>query len=179
MRKRSDDWKRAASLAVQLEKDAPVFFEMAKGLAGDPRVREVFGMLAEAKREQLRKFTDDLKSKGVSLPPVAKAVKLPAVFPIADFQKAECYVCGYSVEIAAIPDSCPRCGASKYAFEREIDPGRALEIAESGSHATAGLLRDAEKGADERLKPVIARQLQMEQEMLEEARRELRGRDER
>ena len=82
-------------------------------------------------------------------------------------------MCGYGVESGEVPESCPRCGASRYAFEKEISLRKAWELAENGSRTTLKILADAEKEATPAVRPIIARQMQLEQRLLDETRKEL------
>ncbi len=164
---------KKVSLAIQLEKDGMIYFDGAHKLVDNPRLREVFKKLADAKREQLKNFEDDLKSLNVSLSEVVGEAQPTSAYPLLEVQRAECYVCGHTVNIATIPDSCPRCGASIHAFEKEMGFKRAREITEAGSRTILTVLGEAEKEADEKLKKVLGRQIQIEQQLLDQARKEL------
>lgn len=156
---------------LQVEREGAAFFEKAHVLVRDPRVREVFDRFAVAKKEQLRSLEESLKA--LSVPIAAGEQRKEPTYPLAEFQNAECYVCGYSTDIPVTPESCPRCGASKYTFEKEISLRRAWEIAKAGSYATLRILGEAEKEADPKVKPVLAAQISLEQKLLDEAKRQL------
>lgn len=156
---------------LQIEREGVSFFEKAHVLVGDPRVREVFDKLAEAKREQLRSLEESLRA--LNVPATAKDDRKSLAYPLADFEKAECYVCGYSTGLKEIPESCPRCGASRYAFEKEVSFRRAWEIAEEGSDSALKILGEAEKDAEPTVKHILAEQISFEQKLLDEARRQL------
>ena len=94
---------------------------------------------------------------------------------LAELQKIECYVCGYSIGHEVIPESCPRCGASRYAFEKDITLRKAWELARSGMTATLGILADAQKESEGRMKDVLSRQIDIERNLLSDMRRELEG----
>ncbi len=164
---------RKVSLALQLEKDGAIYFDRAHKLVDNPRLREAFRKFAESKREQLKNFEDGLKSLNISPQEMAEKAQPTSAYPLLEVQKAECYVCGHTVDIAMIPDSCPRCGASIHAFEKEMGFKKAKEITEAGSRAILTALGDAEKEADEKLKKVLTKQIQIEQQLLDKARKEL------
>jgi len=171
MSSRGEDSAAILAGVLQIEREGVSFFEKAHVLVGDPRVREVFDKLAEAKREQLRSLEENLKALNVHA--VAKEEQKGLAYPFADFEKAECYVCGYSTGVTEIPESCPRCGASRFAFEKEISLRRAWEIAEEGSYSALKILGEAEKDSESMVKHVLAEQVNLEQKLLEEARRQL------
>jgi ribosomal protein L37E len=159
------------SRALQAAKEGVEFFERAHIVANEPRVREVFGRLLDTKKESLRSLEENLKEARLQ-PPEAEG-KLPRIYPLEELQKKECYVCGYGTDSETIPESCPRCGASRYAFQKEITLEKAWEMAESGSRVTLEILSEAEREAEAKVKPVLAKQIQLEQRILNETRKEL------
>ena len=161
----------AIARVLQAEKEGVVFFETAHAAANDPRVREVFARLLNTKKESLRSLEEGLKEARLQLP--ESKGEAPRVYPLDDIQRRECYVCGYSTDNESIPDSCPRCGASRYAFEKEITVRKAWELAESGSRVTLEILSDAERQAEAEVKQILARQIQLEQSLLNETRKAL------
>ncbi len=156
--------------ALQAEKDGVAFFEKAYSVSNDPRVRGVFERLAAAKKVHLRNLEDGLRDLHMA---AAGEARHSTAYPFADILKTECYVCGYGVESGEVPESCPRCGASRYAFEKEISLRKAWELAENGSRTTLKILADAEKEATPAVRPIIAKQMQLEQRLLDETRKEL------
>ena len=157
--------------ALQAAKAGVVFFERAHTVASEPRVREVFGKLLSTKKESLRSLEENINEAHVQLPEAE--VQLPRIYPLEELQKKECYVCGYSTDADMIPESCPRCGASRYAFEKEITVEEAWELAESGARVTLEILSEAEREAEPGVKPILAKQIQLEQRVLDETRKEL------
>jgi len=161
----------AIARVLQAAKEGVVFFEKAHTAANDPRVREMFGRLLNIRKESLRSLEESLKEAHLQLPETEGQTS--RIYPLEELQKKECYVCGYSTDVEAIPESCPRCGASRYAFEREITVRKAWELAESGARITLELLSEAEKLAEENVKQVLAKHIQLEQSILNETRKEL------
>jgi len=158
---------------LQAEKEGLAFFERAGLIANDPRVKDVFERLAKTKREHLGALEEGFRNLDVR-PPLTGA-KGPPLYPLSEVEKAECYVCGYAAETDVVPDYCPRCGASRYAFQKEFSLRTAWEIAEAGIRGSIDILVEADRVADARLKQLIQRQIALEQGLLEEARRELRS----
>jgi hypothetical protein len=156
---------------LQAAKEGVVFFERAHALANDPRVREVFGKLMNTRKERLRSLEENLGEASLQLPEAEG--QSPRIYPIEELRKKECYVCGYSTDLDTIPESCPRCGASRYAFEKEITETRAWELAESGARITLEILGEAEKEVEASVKPILAKQIQLEQRILNETRKVL------
>lgn len=156
---------------LQAAKEGVVFFERAHTAANDPRVREVFGKLLNIKKESLRSLEENLREARLLLPEMEG--QPPRIYPLEELQKKECYVCGYSTDLEMIPESCPRCGALRYAFEKEITVRKAWELAESGARITLEILSEAEREVEAKAKPVLAKQIQLEQRVLNETRKEL------
>jgi len=155
----------------QAEREGVAFFEKAHSVANDPRVREVFDKLLNIRKESLRSLEESLSEARLQSPG-AKG-QPSSIYPLEEIQKKDCYVCGYSTDIEAVPESCPRCGASRYAFEKEITVREAWEFAESGSRNTLDILNDAEKHAESTIKQVLAKQIQIEKSVLDDTRKEL------
>jgi len=168
-KKKIDD----AILRVYLiEYEGITYFKKAHSIANDPQVRHIFERLLDIKKEHLRKLEEGFKKLGKS-PPSMTEKQHTGAYPLDDIQKAECYVCGHTTEIGDIPESCPRCGASHHAFEKEITMRKAWKIAESGSHTALKVLKEIEKQVNAKIKPMISRQVQLEKVLLDEARKEL------
>jgi len=156
---------------LQAAKEGVVFFESAHTVANDPRVREVFGRLLNIRKESLRSLEENLREARLQLPETEG--QPPRIYPLEELQRKECYVCGYGTDLETVPESCPRCGASRYAFEKEITVRKAWELAESGARITLEMLSEAEGEVEAKAKPVLAKQIQLEQRVLDETRKEL------
>ena len=161
------------ALAIQAEREGVVFLEKVQGLATNPKVKVLMARLAKTKRQHLRVLEDSLKQASISMH--EDEVRRAEVYPLADLQRIECYVCGHSIGHEAIPESCPRCGASRYAFEKDITLRRAWELAQSGMTATLRILAEAQKESGNRIGDILARQIDIERNLLNEMREEMEG----
>ncbi len=130
--------KRSEGLlpVAQVHRDGAEFFRKANRLAADPRVKFIFGRAAEEFDKAAKALEPAAKGKGKA--------KVPALFPSQEFDRIECYVCGYEASAEAIPETCPSCGAARYAFEREIPQDRAWDLV---ARATKDALAFARKAS--------------------------------
>ena len=112
--------------ALQAEDEAVDFFEQVQSATRDPRLKETLQELARQKREHAMSLRDMIKKLDIEIP---ERRGKPKFYPLAELQKVECYVCGHAADSKSIPESCPRCGASKYAFEKEIGIKKMWEMA--------------------------------------------------
>ncbi len=124
----------ATVLAV--EESGVAFYERANAITADPRVKLIFNRLARQKQDHVKLLRDRAASLGIR---GGRPAPLPSFYPVDAFAKVECYVCGYvSVEI---PDACPKCGAARYAFEKEVSKATAWELAATTARASLALVR--------------------------------------
>ena len=96
----------------------------------------IFTRLARTKQDHAKLLRERAASLGVRS---GRAAAAPSVYPTDAFAKVECYVCGYTA--SEIPGSCPKCGAARYAFEKEISRATAWELAASGARSTLAFLQ--------------------------------------
>ena len=138
MSEREIEHSFAASLAV--EEAGVAFFERANAVTADPRVKLIFTRLARIKQEHVKLLRDQAASLGVRS---GREATVPAIYPTEAFARVECYVCGYSA--TDIPESCPKCGAARYAFEKEVSKAMAWELAAKGARSTLSFVRGLEE----------------------------------
>src|SRR3989304_3252855 len=69
--------------------------------------------------------------------------------------KVACYVGGYTADAKSLPNQCPKCGAARYAFEKEIALSKAWEIASDTGRKSAAVFRDAAGHVHGRAKTVL------------------------
>jgi len=156
--------------ALQAEREAVEFFGRSQTVTQDPSVRQIFEKLTKEMKLHVKNLEEIMEKLDLSAP----ELKAPSGFyPISDLQRAECYVCGYAADAESIPESCPRCGASRYAFEKEISGKKAWEFAEKGAVAILRMLGEAERGADARMRSMMAGHIRLEQQFLSEARKQI------
>lgn len=99
----------------------------------------IFSRLARIKQDHVKLLRERAAALGVRSGQPAVA---PPLYPIDAFAKVECYVCGYAA--TNIPESCPKCGAAGYAFQKEIGKVTAWGLAVSGARSTLAFLRSLE-----------------------------------
>jgi len=129
-----------AALGAVLE--GVTFYDLANLVVADTRVKLTFEQLGLRKRAQLERLEPVV---GAGLREIAPR---PGIYPLEVVSRTECYVCGYGVETAAMPAQCPKCGAARYAFEKEIAQAMAWEIAGVTARKSAALFRlHAQKAA--------------------------------
>src|SRR2546427_149118 len=110
------------------------------------RVKVAFEELGRHKKDQLAR----LESVAGSGP--KEAAVMPGIYPMNVVAKVECYVCGFVAETKAMPNTCPNCGAARYAFEKEISLSKAWEIAADAGRKSATLLGESAAHAGGRLR---------------------------
>lgn len=111
------------------------FYELAQRISADTRVKVAFEDLGRRKVAQLKKL------EALTGPAAKDATFFPNIFPIEAVSKADCYVCGYTVETRSLPDQCPKCGTARYTFEKEIALTKAWEIAVETARKSADLFK--------------------------------------
>lgn len=129
----------AAAVGAVLE--GATFYELGHRAAADTRVKVAFEDLGKRKRAQLARL------EALAGAEARSAARAPGIYPMEAVSKVECYVCGYAVATAEMPDQCPSCGAARYSFEKEIAPSKAWEIAGASARKSAALLRDLARRA--------------------------------
>ncbi len=112
------------------------FYDLANLAVADVRVKVTFEDLGRRKRAELARLEALTGSEA------KQAAPRPGIYPIDVVSKLECYVCGHTIETAAMPNQCPKCGAARYSFEKEIALSKAWEIAAASSRKAATLFRD-------------------------------------
>ncbi len=112
------------------------FYDLANLAVADMRVKVAFEELGRRKRAELPRL------EALIGPEAKQAAPRPGIYPIDVVSKLECYVCGHVIETSAMPNQCPKCGAARYSFEKEIALSKAWEIASTASRKTATLFRD-------------------------------------
>jgi rubrerythrin len=143
--KESDALARAIGAVVE----GLTFYDLAHAAVAEMRVKVAFEELGRRQRDQLSKL------ESVAGPNARAAAVMPGIYPIDAVAKLECYVCGFVVETTTIPNQCPKCGAARYAFEKEIALTKAWEIAAETDRKAALLLRDAARHTTGRTKSVL------------------------
>src|SRR5207244_660670 len=96
--------------------------------------------------------------EGVAGSGAKAAAVMPGIYPINVVSKVECYVCGFAADTKAMPNTCPNCGAARYAFEKEIALTKAWEIAAEAGRKLAIL---GWEGASPRGRVFALRQYEM------------------
>ena len=148
---------------AQVDRDGAAFFRRANRLVADPRVKFIFLRAAEEYGNAVHALERLRGSK-------AKA-KVPAFFPFAEYERIDCYVCGYEASADDIPEVCPSCGAARYAFEREVSQNRAWDLVARTTKATLAFARKAAGGVtDPKAKAALAKAMDVRKGLLAEAR---------
>lgn len=125
----------------------------------------IFGRAAE-QYEGALKFLEPL-AKGRGRP------KVPPFFPFDEYEKIECYVCGYVAKADDLPEVCPSCGAARYAFEREVSQDRAWDLVVRTTKDALAFAKKAGAGvADPQAKEGLARAAEVRRGLLDEAKEE-------
>lgn len=151
--------------AAQVGRDGIAFFRRANRLASDPRVKFIFGRAAEEYEGVLKVLGPLAKGK-------AKG-KAPTLFPFEDYEKLECYVCGYETETDEIPEVCPSCGAARYAFEKEVSQDRAWDLVARTTKDVLAFTKKAGAGVkDAKAKEALAKVAGIHKGLLGEAQEE-------
>lgn len=159
--KASDAVRRAA----QVGRNGVAFFRRANRLAADPRVKFIFGRAAEEYEAALKGLEPLARGKG--------AVTVPPIFPFAEYEGIECYVCGYETTADEIPEVCPSCGAARYAFEKEVSQDRAWDLVTRTTKEAIAFTRKAATGVKEaRAKGALAKAVEIQRGLVDEANEE-------
>ena len=132
-RKESDALGRALGAVVE----GVTFYDLAHIAVAESRVKIAFEEFGRRKRDQLAKL------EAITGHTAKDAAVLPGIYPLDAVSKVECYVCGYVAETKAMPTQCPKCGAARYSFEKEIALSKAWQIAADAGRKSAMLFRDA------------------------------------
>jgi len=118
------------------------FYDLAQLAVADTRVKATFEEFGRQKRSQLARL------EALAGPTARDAATGAGLYPTEVVARVECYVCGFGVETKAMPATCPKCGAARYSFEKEIAQAKAWEIAGAASRKTASLFRDVARGRE-------------------------------
>lgn len=153
----------AAGAAVE----AVSFYDLAHLVAADVRVKVTFEDLGSRKRKQLERLEALAGSQALQAAPG------PGIYPLETVSKADCYVCGYTVDTANLPNQCPRCGAARYSFEQEITLSKAWEIAETTARKVSELYRNAALKSSGAAKGLLESLASEEEELAAEAEKEI------
>jgi rubrerythrin len=133
-------WRERAVLmsALVLEKEGLDFYSKISRVAADPRARQLFQEMAEQRLEEMRLLNErygELTGEEAAPTPeeaerrlAERGEPVPSVYPRKSTETAVCFVCGEEVPVDSLPDECPNCGASRYAFERDIDEEAAFRM---------------------------------------------------
>ncbi|HEV8595782.1 MAG TPA: hypothetical protein VGR51_09660 [Thermoplasmata archaeon] len=151
--------------AAQVERDGIAFFRRANKLAADPRVKFIFGRAAEEYESALKALAPFAKGKGKP--------KVPAIFPFEEYNRIECYVCGYESTAEEIPEVCPSCGAARYAFERELSQERAWDLVTRTTKDAIAFDKKASASVkDAKAKQALVRAAEIHKVLIDEAKEE-------
>src|SRR3989441_13217679 len=101
------------------------------------RVKVAFEELGRHKKDQLARL------EGVAGSGAKEAAVMPGIYRINVVAKVECYVCGFVAETKAMPNTCPNCGAARYAFEKETSLSKAWQIAADAGRKSAILFGES------------------------------------
>jgi len=143
------------------------FYDLANAVTAEVRVKVAFEEFGRVKRAQLAKL------EAVAPPGTKDAAKWPGIFPLDAVSKVDCYVCGYTVDAKALPNQCPKCGAARYAFEKEIALSKVWEIAVDAGRKSAALFREAAAQTQRRARAVLEELAREEEEHASDADRQL------
>lgn len=151
--------------AAQIDRDGERFFQRANQLAADPRVKFIFGRAAEEYGRALKLLEPLAKGKG--------NVRVPSIFPFKEYDRIECYVCGFEARADALPEVCPSCGAARYAFEREVSRESAWNLVARTTKEALAATRKIAKGVTRgEAKEAMAEAAGIRKRLLEEAKEE-------
>lgn len=157
----------ALAKAIGATLEGLTFYDLANAVAAEVRVKVAFEELGRLKKSQLARL------ESVAPPGLMDAAKRPGIFPLDAVAKVECYVCGYTTEARTLPEQCPKCGAARYAFEKEFALSKVLEIAADTSRKSASLFREAAAQAQGPLKAVLGEMAREEEEHAADADKQL------
>lgn len=155
----------AVRIAAQVVRDGVSFFRRVKSLSADPRVKFIFGRASEEYERALEALEDLPGAKGKTKP--------PPVFPFEAYERTECAVCGREVKGREPPETCPGCGAARYAFERDVKPEEAWSLVARTTKESLAFVRKIAQGpAKDSAKESVARAIAIHRGLLEEAKEE-------
>jgi len=161
--KESDALARAFGVLVE----GLTFYDLANVAVAEMRVKVAFEELGRHKKDQLARL------EGVAGSGAKEAAVMPGIYPINVVAKVECYVCGFVAETKAMPNTCPNCGAARYAFEKEISLSKAWEIAADAGRKSAILFGESAAHAGGRAKVVLEELARDEEGQAVQAARQL------
>ncbi len=161
--KESDALARAFGVLVE----GLTFYDLANVAVAEMRVKVAFEELGRHKKDQLARL------EGVAGSGAKEAAVMPGIYPINVVAKVECYVCGFVAETKAMPNTCPNCGAARYAFEKEISLSKAWEIAADAGRKSATLFGESAAHAGGRAKVVLEELARDEEGQAVQAARQL------
>src|SRR2546426_6887776 len=155
----------AVRAAAQVGRDGADFFRKANRLAADPRVKFIFGRAAEEYANAAKALEPLARGKGTR--------KVPSIFPFSEYDRIECYVCGFEADADEIPEICPSCRAARYAFEREVTQQSAWGLVARTTKEALAVVKKAVPGAkDAKAKAALAKAVEIEKGLLAEATEE-------
>jgi len=143
------------------------FYDLGHIAVADTRVKVTFEDLGRRKRMELSKL------EALAGPSAKDAAPRPGFYPVEVVSKLECYVCGHTIETASMPSQCPRCGAARYSFEKEIALARAWEIAAHSARKSASLFRELAGKAEVDTRRVLEELAREEDALASEAEKEI------
>jgi rubrerythrin len=175
-----EGWRERAALmsALVLEKAGLDFYSNVSKVAADPRARSLFQQMADRKREEMRllnlRYGEITGDEAAPTPEEAERILLqggesvPSIYPMKSVERAVCFVCGEEVAVDALPNECPSCGASRYAFERDIDEGLAFRMAQENEAKCLDLYRRFAEELSGRVKGLLEEMLRGTEDYLRE-----------
>lgn len=155
----------AVRVAAQVVRDGVAFFHRVKSLSADPRTKFIFGRAAEEYGRALDAIQEVPGTKGKT--------PAPHLFPFEDYDRMACSVCGRVVKGREPPETCPGCGAARYAFERDVKPDEAWALVARTTKESLSLLRKVPSDASNAaVKAAMARAIAIHRGLLEETKEE-------
>jgi len=153
--------------AAQVGRDGVTFFQRANRLASDPRVKFIFGRAAEEYGNAVKALESAAKGKGKG------RAKPPSLFPSEEYERIECYVCGFETTVDDLPEVCPSCGAARYAFEKEVSQDRAWDLVARTTKDVIAFTKKASASVKEaKAKDALAKAVGIHKGLLAEAQEE-------
>ncbi len=147
--------------------EAVAFYELARTISADTRVKVTFEDLGRRKAAQLARL------EAVAGPGARDGAVYPNLYPLDAVSKAECYVCGHVVETRNLPNQCPKCGTARYTFEKEIALTKAWETASETARKSADLFRELASKAPAKAKALLEELEKEDRALATEAGKEL------
>lgn len=155
----------AIRVAAQVVRDGVAFFQRVKSLSADPRTKFIFGRAAEEYGRSLEAIQEVPGTKGKT--------PAPTVFPFEDYDRMTCSVCGKVVRGKEPPETCPGCGAARYAFERDVKPDEAWGLVARTTKESLAILRKVPSdGSNAAVKEAMAKAIAIHKRLLEETKEE-------